>query len=179
MLTLLAALFAPPDRLPDTPPSDVVILRFPYAVAKNHSLGPTAPTELVDLDSCWFGKTRYHSDWVYYDGKGRGTKALDAYQTAVAGTWLIIRDRQGKYTAFDMADDGGHFTYPNPNLVEVNAKLAEASVGPVSDADFRTFEEWRDERDRRRATMTCSGLAGIAVGWALVVGAALVMWRRR
>lgn len=163
------------NRPPDTVASDVVLLHYPYVVAKNHSLGPTAPTELVDLDSCWWGKKRYSSDWVYYNGKRRGTTKRDAHQTAIVGTWLVIRDHQGKYSAFDMASSDWHS--PVFSLADVNIQLAETGVGPVSDADFRTFEELADERDRRKATRSVVVLSAVALGWLVVAGSAL--WFRR
>lgn len=164
-------------RTPDTPGSDVVVIRFPYAVAKNHKLGPTAPIEVVDLDVCWFGKQRYKQDWVYYNGKRRGSEYHDVDKTAVAGTWLIIRDRQGKYEAFDMAKNGSYPYRQHCSLDEVNTDLAQFDVAPVSDADFRTFEELAEERERRKVTRCGVVLSVIAVGWAAVV--VVVMWRRR
>lgn len=163
-------------RTPETPGSDVVVLCFPHAVAKNHKLGPTAPTEVVDLDACWWGKKRYDSDWVYYNGKRRGSEYHDVDKTAVAGTWLIIRDKQGKYIAFDMAAGSDPYRQYS-SLDRVNSDLARHGVGPVSDADFRTFEELAEERERRKVTWYGTTLALIALGWAVVLVA--VMWRRR
>lgn len=163
------------NRPPDTPASDVVILRFPYAAVKNHTLGPTAPTELVDLEACWFGKKRYASDWVYYDGKRRGTIKRDAHQVAVVGTGWVVRDRQGKYSAFDMTSSDWHF--PVFSLADLNIQLTETGVSPVSDADFRTFEQWADERDRRRTTRSLAVLSAVSPGWLAVAGSAL--WFRR
>jgi hypothetical protein len=178
ILTLLAAVGL--DRQqddglpPDTPPSDLVILRYPYAVAKDSTKGSTAPTELIELNNCHLWNCGFHFDWVYFDGLPRPTLNPDAHQTAVVGSWLVVKDRQGQCYTFDMAGAGD--SSPSTNLDGVNDHLARHGVGPLTDTDFRTFEELMAERERRRVTWS---LVGLAVGVAPLAVAVVVMFVRR
>lgn len=169
-------LLASPHRIPDTPASDVVLLRHPYVMAKDHSLGPGAPTELVERGRCrgqiWIG---LDWGWVCSDGLTCPTICGDAQQIAVVGTWLVVRDRQGQCLAFDTTKQD-YDPSPPTTLDGVNDHLARYGVGPLTDADFRTFEELMAERERRRVTWS---LVGLAVGLTPLAVVVLVVFVRR
>ncbi len=160
---------------PDTPASDLVMLRYPYAVAKDHSLGPNARTELVKCDD--FRRPFFcgiSSDWVVVGGVERPTIFFDTHQTATVGMWLVVRDRQGKCYTFDTTNR--EKSSAMTDLAGVNAYLTSVGAPPVSDADFRTFEELADERSRRRVKWS---LVGLAIGILPLAGVVLVAMVRR
>ena len=181
LTTLLLFLFPPAPISgsvyvpPDTPASDVVHIRSPYALAKDHSRGPNPPTELVGPYPRNIGCLPPPA-WVYQNGEPMLTVLGDAERVALTGNWLISQDRMGRYIGFGLSEP--HALRPSDSsLDDVNAQLAEHGVPPVSDADFRTFEQWAEERDRRKATQLLTGLSVISFGWLAVAGAAF--WFRR
>ena len=145
-------------------------------MAKDHALGPNAPTELIACDKCYMWKCGPRFDWVRVDGLERPAVCDDAHQTALSGPWLLIRDTAGRCFTLDTTNMDRAFAFTD--LAGVNAYLARVGASPVSDADFRTFEELADARGRRRVKWSLVGLAitlGPLVGLVLVV----IVRRRR
>lgn len=163
------------DTLPETPAADVVRLKPPYALVKHHSKGSNPPTELVgpypDLVLGALPRTS-----ARLAGRTMVTECDDAEWSVVSGDWLVIQDRQGHYVAFDLSKQYAP-SLSEASLDAVNAHLAEHGVTPVSDADFRTFEQWAEERDRLRRTRCVAVLSAVTLGWLAVVGSAF--WFRR
>lgn len=189
LLTLLAAVGLGPQPSPgfgygqDTPASDVIRLGGGYSLAKDHSLGPTAPTVVVEPSHPvpYLGIAR---GWPTIDGIPNSVIRDDAQRVAISGNWLVVQDQQGMYQIIDLRVAKRDFADGSTSrtilllhsLDAVNGALTQEHTGPVSDADFRTFEELVAERERRRVTWS---LAGVAAGVAPLAMAVLVVLRRR
>lgn len=165
---------------PDTPASDVIRLDRKFSLAKDHSLGPAVATVLVKPDPRALYYSPYAHEWPTIDGIPSTTVHDDAQRVAASGNWLVVQDRQGRYQLFDLwvtddklaTDSTIQTTAFLLSLDAVNDVLAHEHVGPLTDADFRTFEELMAERERRRVTWS---LVGLAVGMAPLAVAVLVM----
>ncbi len=161
----------------DTPAADVVRLRFPHDLAKDHSRGPTAPTVLVVPSSPFpVPLERWEPEWPRINGRPHDVVCHDVHRLAVVAGCTIVQHRSGGFSVYSQFGSG-RVSIDFNTLEEVNNQLIPHGITLVSDADFRTFEELADERDRRKVTRCWTMLASIAVGWAAVVVA--VMWRRR
>ncbi len=179
--TLLLLLFpCPPGGTgsmsvpPDTPASDVVRIKSPYALAKDRSRGPNPPTELVSPYPALVMCTPPRG-WVQLNGQLMRTEWDDVDRVTMSGDWLVSQDRQGRYHMFDLT---GPSTCPHSmsSLADANDQLARRGCAPVFDVDFRTFEELADERGRRRVKWS---LVGLAVGILPLAGVVLAAMVRR
>lgn len=176
------ALFAPPTGLPDTPDSHVVRLRPPYALAV-HPAWEIPGSAMLIRPGMKFDPDcgRPSVSGVTMDGDTTIHVVYAVERAAVTGNWFVARYSDKWYCLLRLDDPNAEPSRPE-GLREVNRLLADDGCGPLSDADFRTFEEWRDERDRtrerKRLTLTSGGLAAVLVGWA-AVGAVLAIRRTK
>ena len=183
LLNTVLALFAPPTGGPgrfvfqreDTPDSQMVRLGGPYALVKKNA---GSPAELVGPFNVplWFCGV-WPAHWSVLNGQETSLISASADRSAVSGRWFVSQSLNGRYGAVNLAS-GDDFAADQPSLDAVNSLLAKDGLPPLTDADLRTFEEHVAERERRKLALSGGGLAGIAVGWAVVVGV-LVVRRRR
>lgn len=161
---------------PDTPATQVIRLDREFSLAKD-PLWPGAYTILVAPDYVSLYYAGHKQEWPRVDGMSSITIHHDAQRVAGAPNWIVIQDSQGRYRVMNLSVQNPHPT-DEPSLDAVNDHLSRHGVGPLTDADFRTFEELMAERERRRVTWSLVGLAVGVLPLAVAVMVMLLVRRR-
>jgi len=169
---------------PDDGPSYVVCwMRYPYVLVRCPAVGGGFGSRLMRVRQP-SDPARITSDDILInpdvpgpqiDGKDTIPEVDNVVRIAVKGDFVVAEWIMGSYAVRSLSNQ--HSTgYLYGNLNEANVDLAKAGAPPISAADFHTFEELAEERNRLR--IGCS-LFGLAIGILPLAGVVLLALVRR
>ena len=167
----------------DGPPYVLCWMRYPYLLVRAPAVGGGFTSRLMRVrqasDPARIGSddllTNTDVPGPRIDGKDTIPVADEVLRIAVKGDFVVAEWLLGGYVVRSLNNQ--HSTrYLCGDLDDVNSELAKADTPPITDADFRTFEELAEERSRLRVG---SSLCGLAIGILPLAGVVLVAVIRR